>query len=115
MPRDSCILLDLWAVLDPDSAIGSRQTASKMLSDKAAQRKKDQRVRDNAKLQQLIRAHKVRGEKAIVKQGLLKGWRPIVEADSSEDEDMLEIRYPTDPAQLKGYYTTPKLGRPAEA
>ena len=109
LPRDHVILRELWAVLDPNSAIGSHVSDQKTTSDQAAKRKQDQRVRDNESIHTQIRAHKDRGEKAIVKQGMIKGWRPIVEEDSSEDEDTLEARYPTDPDNLKGYYSLRKI------
>src|SRR5579859_5747428 len=90
MSRDHVILRDMWAVLDPDSSIGSRGADQRTSSDQAANGKKEQRVRDNRSIHTRIQAHKVRGEKAIVKQGMIKGWRPIVEEDSREDEDPLE-------------------------
>jgi hypothetical protein len=47
MSRDHVILHDMWAVLDPDSPIGSRGAEQRTSSDQAAKRKKEQRVRDN--------------------------------------------------------------------
>jgi hypothetical protein len=114
MSRDHTILRDIWAILDPDSAISGRESGTKMSSDKATERKKEQRVRDNEKIHTLIRAHKVRGEKAIAKQGMIKGWRLIDEEDSSEDEDILEDRYPTDLDNLGKYFTSQRVRRPSE-
>jgi hypothetical protein len=108
MSRDHVMLRDMWAVLDPESPIGSRADDRKTSADVAAKRKKEQRVRDHRSIHKRIRAHKARGEKAIVRQGMIKGWRAIVEEDSSEDEDTLEARYPTNPDRLRGYYTSRK-------
>jgi len=92
MKNDSSFILDLWHTIDKDCAIGRYDEASAAIIGRRKAKRTLARRAHRAKCRQQVAEKKLEGLKPIVKNGLIRGWRPRQD-DEASDDDLFSERY----------------------
>jgi hypothetical protein len=86
MKSDSSFILDIWHTIDKDCAIGRYDEASAEIIGRRKAKRTLARRAHRAKCRQQVAEKKLEGLKPIVKNGLIRGWRPRQDGEASDDD-----------------------------